>query len=65
MDEHECERCALVVIIIHGVVGRHMQQVRVGHLIHQMDVQQQMEQRQYMCNIEMHYEMEQKMQMIA
>ena len=58
------EKCALAVIIVHGVHGRRMRQVRAGHLIHQMDVQQQMEIRQYTYNIKMRYEMEQRMQVI-
>ena len=64
MHEYEwrTERCALVVIIAHGVHGRHMEQVRAGHSIHQMDVRQQMEQRQYTYNTKMHCEMEQQQQ---
>ena len=50
-DEHECERCVLAVIIVHGLVGRIMQQVRAGPLELRMDVQHHIEQREYMCNI--------------
>ena len=65
MREHECEICALAVIIVHGVHGKIMQQVRVGRLIHQMDVQHLMEQKRFMYSIKMHYEMELYRQMIV
>ena len=64
MIDHECEKCALAVIIAHGVRGRLMQQVKAGHSTLQTDVQRQMEQKQYTYNTKMLYEMDQQQQMI-
>ena len=54
-------------MVVHGVVGRHMQQVRAGHghLEHQLDVIQMMEQRQCMYSIKIRCEIHQQAIMIV
>ena len=41
---------------VHGVVGRHIVQVRVGHSERVMDVIRIMERRRYMCSIWIEFE---------
>ena len=57
--EWQTERWGLVVIVVHGVLGRHLQLLRVGIWIMEVDVLHEIEQRQYMYNIEMLIEMDQ------